>query len=201
MIRHLFHWWIFYPLAALVAVAVILVSLGPALLPTDPRPVGGRMVGTTLVIEGADLAHPAPSPETVFYVARNAAWAAQGLRVAVRPGQGPARDDEAGLQILLAPEASVGLGPGPFRVEVRIAPVPVTTAPRLAIALDRGGAVEWRTVPVTAVTDVVAFDFPQADAGMLLTGIGIRPVAALEDYNYGVEIRSIRIIPGRPGAV
>ncbi|MGE0047272.1 MAG: hypothetical protein AB7J28_12870 [Hyphomonadaceae bacterium] len=200
MIRRLFHWWIFYPAAVLVAAAVILFSLGPALLPADPRPVAGRMDGRALVIEGADLAHPAASPETMFYVARNAAWAAEGLRVAVRPGLGAPQQDEAGTQVLLAPEAAVGLGPGPFRVEVHLAPVPVTTAPQLAIALDRGGAIEWRTVPVTAVTDVVRLDFPQDEAGMLLTGVGIRPVATLQDYNYGVEIRSIRIIPTGPGA-
>lgn len=192
--RFLFRWWIFYPLAAIAAVALVVLSLGPALLATDPRPMVGSMDGAALVLEGEDLAHPEGAPETVHYVARNAAWQATGLRVAVLPDLGPVKATETGVRVILAPEAAVGLGSGPFRVEVSIAPVPVTTAPQLAVALDRGEP-EWQTQPVSVVQNVITYAFPAADAGLLISGIGIRPVAMLNDYNYGVEIRSIRIIP------
>lgn len=198
--RFLFRWWVFYPLAAIIAAAVVLASFGPALLSEHPEPVAGQFVDNALVLEGEDLGHPEPSDGTVHYVVRDTGWGVTGLRVAIEPGRGPVQPQEQGVRILLSPEAAVSLGPGPFRVEVEIAPVPVTTAPELAIAIDRGEP-EWRTQPISVVHNVITYEFPSTDqAGPLISGIGIRPVATLLDYAYGVEIRRIRIIPAPQSA-
>ena len=182
------------------AAAIVLASLGPAMLRHETRPVAGRMDDGALVLRGDDLGHAEAAPETVSYVARNAAWQVTGLRVAVLPKLGPVQPQETGLRILIDPEAALGLGEGPFRVDVEIAPVPVTTAPELALALDRGGEPEWRTQPISVVDNVISYEFPRADIGIVLHAVAIRPVATLEDYNYGVEIRSIRIIPSSSAA-
>jgi hypothetical protein len=189
----LFRWYLFYPLAAIIAALIVLVSLGPAILPTDPRPVSGRVTGAMLVLSGDDLAHPAPSPETVHYVDRDAAWRTKALRVAVLPRHGPVKPQEAGVQILLSPQAIAGIGPGPFRIEVLIKSVPVTTAQQLAIGLGRGSTIEWQTKPITVGDELIAYDFAQTP-GEPISAIAIRPVTALDDYNYGIEVRGIRIV-------
>jgi hypothetical protein len=189
----LFRWYLFYPLAAIIAALIILVSLGPAILPTDPRPVSGRVTGAMLVLSGDDLAHPAPSPETVHHVERDAAWRTKALRVAVLPGHGPVKPQEAGVQILLSPQAIAGIGPGPFRIEILTKSVPVTTAQQLAIGLSRGSTIEWQTKPITVGDELIAYDFAQMP-GEPISAIAIRPVTTLEDYNYGIEVRGIRII-------
>ncbi|MGE3142559.1 MAG: hypothetical protein AB7L65_04515 [Hyphomonadaceae bacterium] len=198
--RTLFRWHIFYPLAALTAAAVILISLGPALLPRDARPVSGQMVEGALWLAREDIAHPLGAPETVHFVVRDGAWEATGLRVAARMGVGALQPEETGAQILINPEAALALGEGPFRIEIRTAPVPVTTAPQVAIALERGGFREWATAETPLSDSTIAVDFPASDPGVLISSIGIRPIAALEDYHYGVEIRSIRIVPTRSPA-
>jgi hypothetical protein len=191
----LFRWYLFYPLAAVAAALIILVSLGPAILPADPRPVAGRVKGNAVLLAGDDLAHPNPSPQTVHFVQRDAAWRATALRVAVRPRLGPAKPNEAGLQILLSQASAARLGRGPVRIEVMTASVPVTTATHLAIGLPHGSETEWQTKPVSVGDNMIAYDFAPRSSGALITAVGVRPVSIPDDYNYGVEIRGIRIIP------
>ncbi|NWG52686.1 MAG: hypothetical protein HXY28_03105 [Hydrogenophilaceae bacterium] len=192
--RFFFRWWVFYPALLIAAGAIILASLGPAVLRHEARPVAGAVEDGALVLAGDALSHAEASPETVFYVARNAGWRVTGLRVAVLPGNGPVKPEERGLRVLLAGDMAQALGSGPFRVDVEVAPVPVTTAPFLALGLDRGGTIEWLTQPVSVVESVISYTFAASASGAL-QAIALRPVATLEDYNYGVEIRSIRIVP------
>ena len=198
--RFLLSWWVFFPLAALLAAASIVVSLGPMLLARDARPAVGARDGAAFVFAGDDLAHPAPAPHQVFHVARTATVRTEGLRVAVLPGRGEAQPEETGVQVLLAPETSLALGEGPFRVEVQTVPVPITMAPRLAIGLDRGGQMEWRTLPLPAVASTIVYEFPRGEDGAFVNAIGVRPAASLLDYNYGVELRAIRIMQTPAGA-
>ena len=190
----LFRWWAFYPLVALLAAGLILASMGPGLISTAERPVFGRIEGDALVLDGESLAHPRPSTDTVYFVARNARWSPIGLRVAVLPDQGPAQRADQGLRILLAPERGGELGAGPLRVQVAIRPVPATTAPILAVGLERGGAVSWAAQPTTQLESVLTFDFPAGSAAA--SGIALRPVSDRADYNYGVEVAAVRITRG-----
>jgi len=186
----LFRWYIFYPLATILAALVVLVSLGPVILPTDPRPVSGRVTGQMLVLEGDDLAHPASSPETVHFVDRDAAWRVTALRVAVLSGVGPVKPQEPGVQILLSPRAVGQLGHGPLRIEVMTKALPITIAQQLAIGLNRGGRIEWQTKPIAVGDELITYDFAASGAP---SAIALRPVTTLEGYSYGIEIRSIRI--------
>lgn len=190
--RFLFRWWVFYPALVIAAGAIILASLGPAALRHETRPVVGAVEDGALVLAGDALGHAENAPETVFYVARSG-WRVVGLRVAVLPGRGPVTPAERGVRVLVAGDMAEALGRGPFRVDVEVVPVPVTTAPFLALGLDRGGTTEWATQPVSVVESTISYMFPAG--GDALRAIALRPVATLEDYNYGVEIRSIRIVP------
>lgn len=188
----LFRWWVFYPLVAALAAGLILGSMGPGLIVQDPRPVFGRIEDGALVLDGESLAYPQGSADTVHFIARNARWAPVGLRVAVLPDQGPAQGAAQGLRIVLAPERGAELGAGPLRVQVAMRPVPATTAPFLAVGVDRSGAqMQWASLPTTQLAGVLTFDFPAGDAAA--AAIAIRPEATRADYNYGVEIAAIRI--------
>jgi hypothetical protein len=197
----MFRWYLFYPLAALVAAGVVLISFGPALIPdSGPRWVQGTISQNALALEGEDLSAPRTAANMVYFVPRDANWRASGLRVAVRPGEGGVGAQERGVRILLAPQASEWLGTGPLRVQVTTSPLPLSAAAQLAFGLERGERTDWSAKPIAPIRDTLEFDFPGGQERV--RSFALRPVSDSDDANRGVEIRAIRVMraPTSPAA-
>jgi len=188
----LFHPLLLYPALALAAVALIFLSLRPDLGIMTTSAQAGRFEEGVVVLEGEALAHPEIGPGMVAHVARDGLGRPVGLRVAVEPNQGEPTPEARGVRVLLRPETAARLPAGPAIVEVLVRPVPVTTAAALAVSLQGAGPVAWARADLAPEPRVVRFAVPSG-AGM--TAVGLRPVSAYTDYNYGFEIGRIRILP------
>lgn len=188
----LFHPLLLYPALALAAVALIFLSLRPDLGIMTTSAQAGRYEEGVVVLEGEALAHPEVSPGMFAHVARDGLGRPIGLRVAAAPDQGEPDGEDRGVRILLTPEAAARLPAGPAIVEVLVRPVPVTTAPALAVSLQGEGPVAWARQDLPPEPRVVRFAAPSG-AGM--SAVGLRPISAYADYNYGFEIGRIRILP------
>jgi hypothetical protein len=189
----MFRGFLFYPVAAVATAAIVLLSLGPALTRSDTRAVDGKISRGVLVLEGDDLAHARSAPNIVSFVPRDARWQATGVRVAVRPGAGPADSRGRGLEIVLSPAASAWLGAGPLRVEAATSPLPLTAASQFALGLTRGGRTEWSLRPISPIRDTLVFEFASDASGEVVRSLALRPVSDDPNSNRGVEIRSIRV--------
>ncbi|MBL8550341.1 MAG: hypothetical protein JNJ73_10170 [Hyphomonadaceae bacterium] len=196
----IFRWYVFYPLMALISGAVILASLGPALLPDPgPTPTAGAQDRGALVFAGEALAHPQVAANTVYFVPRgDRSWRPTGLRVAIRPNAGLVGERERGAEILLSPAATDWIGMGPLRIEVAIAPLPLSSANQLALGLQRGAGAQWSAKNVSAVSDTIIYEFAAAAAPV--RGLSLRPISQDNSGNRGVEVRSIRVLHAAPPA-
>lgn len=191
--RHwLFHPLLFYPLAAILAVLVIAVSIQPQNWPRAAAPVAGEIASGALVLEGDAFNSPSGSAGQDFTVVRNFWGAAQTLKIAVRPGQPAPTPAEQGVRIELTPAAAEIIGERPVRVEVNFNPLPVNPADALAVSLQGIAPAEWVSRPIEPQTGVATFELP---ASMAVNAIGLRAITNGEDQSYGVEITRIRIVP------
>ncbi len=191
--RHFFfHPLAFYPLAILIAAAIIALSLRPQSWPREPAPQAGLVEDGAIVLAGDALGAPAPDPRQVFYVDRNPLGGAEALRIAVLPNEPAPGPADSGVQILLAPDAAARLDGRPVRVEVSVRPLEITTAQRLYVALDGAGPRAWTMALLSPQDATLSFDLPAQAAPIAL---GLRVESDLDDYNYGIEIARIRLVP------
>jgi len=188
----LFHPLLLYPALALAAAALIFLSLRPDLGIMTTSAQAGRFEEGAVVLEGEALAHPEVGPGMFAHVARDGLGRAIGLRVAVGPNLGDPTANDRGVQVLLDSETAARLPAGEAIVEVLVRPVPLTTAPELAVSLQGAGPVAWATQEMAPEPRIVRFSVP---SGASMTAVGLRPIAAYADYNYGFEIGRIRILP------
>lgn len=193
----LFHPLVFYPLIALVAALVILVSLRPFSHTRDPEPVAGIIQEGAVVLEGASFNTPDPSPEQHMVVDRSFWGEARALRIAVLPNQPPPTPAEQGVRILLTPETAALLDGMPVTVDISYRPVPINAAPALAVSLQGIGPADWVIQPIPPQAGTVRFQLP---AGFAVDAIGLRAISEATDQAYGVEIVSIRATPNGPAA-
>lgn len=191
--RHwLFHPLLFYPLAALIAVLVVGLSLNPRAWPRQPAPTAGQIVEGALVLEGEAFTAPGLSPEQHVSVARDFWGKARSLRIAVLPGQPPPTPAETGVRLLLAPQAAALMDDKPVTVEVRYNPLPFNAATGLAVSLQGIGPADWVSAPIPPQPGVVRFALP---AAMAVNAIGLRAISEGQDQAYGLEILRVRVIP------
>lgn len=189
----LFHPIIFYPLCAALAAAVILFSIQPQSWPHPAAPAAGAWVDGALVLEGASLDAPAPSPEQSLTVTRDFFGRAQTLRIAQLPAYtAPPAPQDNGAVVLLAPDQAAAIENTPVRVEVTYRPLPVNAASGLAVSLRGAAPGPWASKEVPPQYARVSFTLP-AQAGV--TGIGLRALSTGTDQSYGLEITRIRITP------
>ena len=193
--RHwLFHPIIFFPLACVFAVAMILFGFGPRAFDRPVTPQSGRVEGSSVVLAGDALASPQGAPEQVFQVDSVYLRANRSLRVAVRPNLGPPAPEEAGIRVLLTPATAARLVNRPMRVDVSYRAIPISAASALAVRLDGDTLQPWAINALSLdQPGVVRFDLP---AQAHINAFAIRAISDNNtDFNYGVEITQVRLTP------
>lgn len=185
----MFRAWIFYPLVALVAAALIAISFGPAPFRAPPAPQAGVRQEGALVFTADALAHAFPGVGATSVAYRG--WSPTGFRVAAPAGAATPGPDAARLK--LTPDAAQSLVGKPLIVEILVRPVPLTTAPELAVGLESGGAITWARSPIAPEPGLVRLTFP-AIAGPI-DAIALTPLVPAPDRPLSVEIGEIRIRP------
>jgi hypothetical protein len=190
----LLHPIIFYPLAALIAVLMIAVSIRPLSWPRDPAPVSVQHAGASIVLAAAAFDAPAPDPQQNLYVTRNFLGQAHSLRIAVLPNQAAPGPNDHGVRILLAPEAASALDGHAATVLITYNPLAVNAATGLAVSLQGSGPTQWLTQTAPPQHGILRFEVP-AQTGV--TAIGLRTLNAngTQAEAYGLEIARISITP------
>lgn len=191
-----FHPILFYPLVAIAATAVVLISLRPQFWQRDPSPVAAELSDGTLVYEGDSFNAPQDAPMRPFTVVRNFWGQPLALRVAIRVEPNtPAGDptpQETGVRILLRPEDAARINGRAVTIEVSYRPLPINTSQGLAVSLQGAGPTTWAASPTPPEPSTVRIQVPaQTD----VNAIGLRPVDPGVDRVYGLEITRIRVIP------
>lgn len=188
----LFHPIIFYPLAILIAVAAIVISLRPQSWPREPAPIAAVEDGEWLVYQGEGFNTPDAGNEEMTVV-RDYFGRPLRLRVAQTMAQPLPLPEDQGARILLTPEDAARLNGKPVIVEVSYNPLPVNAANQLAVSLrGAGDRAPWITQAAPPETATLRFTLP---AQSEVNAIAIRPISSLNDMAYGLEITRIRVRP------
>ena len=192
--RHwLFHPLIFYPLAILLAAALIAISVRPQSWPREPAPAVAERDAEWIVYRGESFNSPDAGAEQEMIVVRDFWGRAQRLRIAQKRGElsGP-RPEESGVRILLAPEEAAALAGRPLTVEVSYNPLPVNAANTLAVSLRGEGPSAWTAQAAPPQSATLRFRLP---AHATVNAIGLRAISPSDDQAYGLEITRIRVTP------
>jgi hypothetical protein len=187
--------FLFYPLLALAATGLILLSLGaqpwadqtPAAQAGVIAKTGARAFGPAALsrIDTGD-AHVKFSP-------RNGAGAVSGLHLAVKTGA-PARPPatERGARLLLSADAAAALAGQKLRAEIDVRPMPFATAPALALSVQgQDGPVIWLEAATGTEPKTLIFDLPAQAAP---TAIGLYVINPLGNNASAVDIGEIRLV-------
>jgi hypothetical protein len=188
----LLHPIVFYPLATIIAAAVIAFSARPQSWPRSPAPVTGQQAGGALVLTQASFDAPADDPDQNLYVTRNIFGQAQTLRIAVLPNKPAPGANDRGVQILLSPATAAALTGRPATITVNYNPLPVNAATGLAVSLQGAGPAMWITQAAPPQHGVLRFEVP-AQTGVI--ALGLRAISSNGDQReaYGLEITRISI--------
>jgi hypothetical protein len=187
-----FHPLIFYPLAIIVAVLLIALSLQPQKWAREPAPVAAEQVEGALVYRGPGLNSPSPSPEQHMTVVRDFWGRATALRIAVKPEQPPPTPAEQGVRILMTPDDITRVDDRPVTVEVTYRPSPVNAATGLAVSLQGIAPGEWIAQDIPPQPATVRFELP---AQFAVNAIGLRALSSDVSQASAIEITRIRVIP------
>lgn len=183
----MFRDWIFYPLVAIAAAILIALSFGETLRPTPPGPVAGLAAKDALVFP-ADMLKSVDPGAAATHVVREGTKTI-GLRIATPVG-GAAPVLAAAARVRLDPSAAARLSQRPLVVELLTRPIPLATAPEIAVGLISNGTVQWSRQTLSTDPALAAFAFP-ATSGV--DGIAIYPINPSPDRVLGVEIGEIRV--------
>jgi hypothetical protein len=193
--RHwIFHPLLFYPLAIVLAAAVIVFGLQPQSWPREPRPVAAEVAGASLVFTGAAFDAPDKAPEQTLHVTRDFWGNARSLRLAVLPNQPEPTPAEQGVRILLTPQQAAMIDDRPVSIEVDYQPLGHNTASGLAVSLQGIGPADWVIEPLPSEPGPgrVSFELP---AQFAVNAIGLRAISSATDQNYGLEVTRIVVTP------
>jgi hypothetical protein len=192
--RHwLFHPLIFYPLAIILAVVVIALSVKPQSWPRAPEPAPAAHAEGWLIWEGKGFNAPDAGFEQDMTVVRDFLGRPLAWRIAQRSGLLPeVTQDDDGARILLTPEDAAALAGRPVTIEITYNPLPVNAATELAVSLRGDWPSEWVTQAAPPQSATLRFDLPAQDS---VNAIGLRVLSHMNDQAYGLEITRIRISP------
>jgi hypothetical protein len=188
----LFHPLIFYPIAALFAAFLIVVSVKPQSWPRAPAPVAAAVSGGTLTVAGDGLGAPQPGPGQNLTVVRDFWGHASALRIAQLPNQAPPGANEDGVRVLLSPETARLLDGKPVSVEVTYNPLAINAASGLALSLRGQAPAPWISRTTPPQSGRLRFELP---AQARVTAIGLRALSSGGNEAYGLEITRMRISP------
>lgn len=194
--RHwLFHPILFYPLAALLAVALVAISIRPQSWPKSPARTAGAMQEQTIVFEGAAFDAPAIGAEQEMTVKRDYWGHALSLMIAQKPGQPAPTPAELGARLLLTGERAAMLEGNPVTVEVSYLPLPINAASGLAVSIQGIGPAEWVSQPTPPQPGTLRFELPPQIA---VDAIGLRALSDGTDQAYGLEITRVSVSVSAP---
>lgn len=188
----LFHPLLFYPLALIAAAGIILISLRPQHWPREPAPASIEVVDDALVLTGPSFNAPAPADNHALTVTRDFWGRPQTLRIGVHVEQGGPVPEEAGVRLLLDPAAAAHVSNRPATIEISYNPLPINTAPGLAVSLQGAGPTVWVSQPIQPQSATIRFEAP---AQTEVSAIGLRAINEGQDRAFGLEITRIRVIP------
>jgi hypothetical protein len=189
----LFRPFIFYPVLAILAALAVMVSLRPA-WPTSPlAPAPAVRAGSAFDFGAAALAAAYPGSAHVGHIVRDGdrPTAMRFARRAASVGQ-----DSPGAVLTLLPNDAAAFAGRPTAAEIRFRPLPITTAEGLSLRW--AGDQAWVSVPVQPGEDRAAFVLPPPASAP--TGLEIRIDSTKADYDYGLELVWVRLIPDTPPA-
>jgi len=204
--RRLVRGWVsalgFYGASAIAAAALIFTSLwgppGPSARLDAGTPLDGAPGGA--VFSGASWTRIDPGALDVRLVREAGKGAVTAVRLAAPTGEAAIAPGAEPARILITPDVGLAWRDRAIEVRVDTAPLTAITAERLAVGLQRapGGPIEWLVAPVSAeraaTLEVV---FP---AGLAPAAIALTPYEpSRSDFNYGVEVRAVRVRPAPPG--
>lgn len=191
----LFRSFLFYPLLALAAGGLILLSLGPqpwaAKEPTAQNGAPGK--DGALAFAPDALSRMDAGEHHLTFSPRDGSGAASALHVAVKKGA-PTRptETERGARLLLAPGALEKVTGRPIRVEVDVRPMPFATAPQLALSLQsQDGPIAWVEAATGAEPKTLTFDLPAQAAP---NAIGLYVINPLGNDASAIDIGEIRLV-------
>lgn len=191
--RHwVFHPLIFYPLALLIASAVILFSFDPLSWRSGPTMQAGRIEQGAIILEGGAFDAPASSPEQVVQVRREGFGRAAALRIAVRPNQPPPAPSETGARVLLTPESAALIENRPVEMRLAYVSLPTNAAAGLAVSLQGARPADWVATDLPVGEGELSFALPAQSA---VSAIGLRAIGGNDPFNSGVEILRIELRP------
>ena len=186
----MFRDWIFYPLVALAALGLTLVSFGPYPFRPSPEAQAGVRQEGALVFTPDALARTSPGAAATSVIYNG--WSPFALRVATAAGGTSPTDDiskVAHLQISAA--AAAPLSGRPLVVEILARPIPLATAPELLVGVEGADGARWAKTAIGGEPALVTLKFPASAAPV--TAIALYPVNPSKDRTLGVEIGEIRI--------
>jgi hypothetical protein len=186
------HSWIFYPLVALAAGALILLSLGPRALPKQHAPQTGHSADGAVAFDAVALANVAPADNIVLYTPYSDGRPT-ALRIATMPSHGPPRPDEAGARLPIEPASLAPFMGRAIEIELDYRPLIESTAPSLALALSDGGPLQW--VEIATVLEPATLKAVLPPAHGPVSAIAIRPINPNPQLNFGVEISRLTVRP------
>lgn len=187
-----FHPLIFYPLALILAVLAITVSLKPQAWPREPAPVAAANAEGTLTFSGQAFDSPQGGPGQNMTVSRDYWGKPQALRIAVLPNTGAPAPTDPGVRLLLTPQDAAALNGRPLSVEVSYNALPVNQAHGLALSIQGANPTTWVSQDLPAQNGAIRFDLP---AQTNVNAIGLRALNEGANEAFGVEITRIRITP------
>lgn len=187
-------WW-FYPLIAIAALGLIVLSLGLDTFDTRVAPQHARRQGAALTYGPHELARGTRvDADHVRFVVRDFGVNAQALRIAVKPGRPAPTVRDTGVQLLLDPAETAAFAGKAVRVEIQYVRLTRTAAGGIALSLQNGGPVVWTSKPLPTESGAVTIDIA-APAGAPPTALGLRMLSERDDFNCGAEIRRIVLKP------
>jgi hypothetical protein len=194
----LFRSVIFYPLAALVAAGLILISLGPQpWAPRAPASQSGAPGQDGAVVFGPSaLAGIDAGAHHIVFSPRNASGAASTLHIAVKKGAPlTPTPTERGARLMLNSETANRFGGQPVRVDVLIRPAPIASAPEIAVSWQGSEPVTiWSQAETGTEEKTLSFTLPAATAPQ---AIGLYVINPSANEAFAVEIGEIHLSPAR----
>ncbi len=187
-----FHPLIFYPLALVLAVLAVTVSLKPQAWPREPAPVAAASTQGVLEFSGAAFDSPQGGPGQNMTVSRDFWGKAEALRIAVLPNTGAPTPADRGVRLLLTPQDTAALEGRQLSVEVSYNALPVNAAQGLAISVQGANPTIWVSQDLPSLNGAVRFDLP---AQSNVNAIGLRALNTGAEEAFGLEITRIRITP------
>jgi hypothetical protein len=190
----LFRSIIFYPVLALLAAGLILLSLGSQpWAPRTPASQSGAPGADGAVVFGPSaLARIDPGAHHHIFSPRNARGQASSLHIALKKGAPLTPDEtERGARLLLTSDTVTPFRGQPVQVDILVRPAPLMAAPQIAISWQgEDGATVWSLAETGTEEKTLSFTLPAAAAPQ---AIGFYVVNASANDAFAVEIAEVRL--------